>query len=244
MGGIRRRPRANPLLLTATDQHHQRPAVDRGLDVRQRRIGRSADAADRRRWCAVRLHADAQDLRRARRDRRAPVDLRSRNRGPGREPRRHVLEPRQRRACLPGRRSVSLRARRADRQADRDLRRQRPDRLAPRPRSRSAGPERQADEPRRRLQGSADCRRPGWRGAALVAGAHPRVRREDRRLAVDVSHDPAAGRDGLRDVGKGVVDLQRRREQLGRDGARRGTRDCLCADRIGRRRLLWRGPSG
>ena len=131
-----------------------------------------------------------------------------------------------------------------DRQADRDLRRQWADRSAPQPRSRSQEPERQADEPGRRLQGSPDRRRPRRRRVAVVARAHPRVRRENRRLAVDVSHDPSARRDRLRDVGEIVLDPQRRRQQLGRDGARRGTRDCLCADRIRRRRFLRRRPPG
>ena len=128
--------------------------------------------------------------------------------------------------------------------ADRGVRRQRPDRSAPRPRSRSQGAERQADQPGRRLQRSPDRRRPRRRGAAIVTGPHPGLRREDRRPAMDVSHDPAPGRAGVRDVGQGVVDAQRRRQQLGRNGARRGTRDCVRADRIGRRRLLRRGPPG
>ena len=38
----------------------------------------------------------------------------------------------------------------------------------------------------------------------------------DRRTSLDVSHDSASGRARLRDVGEGLLDVQRRRQQLGR----------------------------
>ena len=78
----------------------------------------------------------------------------------------------------------------------------------------------------------ADRRRARQRRPAGVARRYSRVRRPDRRAAVGVPHHSASRRDRLRDVVEGLVDDQRRRQQLAGHGARRAPRHRLRADRI------------
>ena len=73
-----------------------------------------------------------------------------------------------------------------------------------------------------------------------AARRHPRLRRAHRQAAVAVPHDPASRRVRLRDESSRRVEIHRRREQLGRDVDRRGTRHRLHPDRVGHRRLLRR----
>ena len=75
-------------------------------------------------------------------------------------------------------------------------------------------------------------------------GLHPRLRRADRQAAVDLPHDPAAGRVRQRHVGEGLVGLHRQRRRLGTDRGRRRARHGLPAGRVADRRLLRRPPSG
>ena len=98
-----------------------------------------------------------------------------------------------------------------------------------------------ADDAGRRFQGPDDRRRTRQRRASRLAGRHPRLRRAHRRAALDVSYHSASRRSRLRDLAEGLVDLQRRRQQLARHGARRSARHRLRADRIGGGRLLRRG---
>ena len=80
-------------------------------------------------------------------------------------------------------------------------------------------------------------------GLPGIARRHPRLRREDRQAALDLSHDPAARRIRIRDLVEGFLDLQRRRQQLAGHGARRDPRHRLRADRLRVRRFLWRQPA-
>ena len=169
--------------------------------------------------------------------------VRLRPRGPGTEPRRHLLEVRRRRADLRGTGPVPVRDRRAHRPRRPRLRTRRAHRpaRAPRPPGREAG--RAAHEPLRRLRGPRDRRRTRGRGPALVARARPRLRREDGRPALDLPHHPASGRVRLRDVAEGRLEGERRRQQLAGHGGRRGARARLRADRLRRGRLLRREPA-
>ena len=66
------------------------------------------------------------------------------------------------------------------------------------------------------------------------AGGHPGVRRAHGRAAVVVPHDSASRRDRLRYLVRDVMEGERRRQQLGRHGARRVARGRVRAHRIGR----------
>ncbi len=104
-------------------------------------------------------------------------------------------------------------------------------------------PERQSVVPHisgRRAQRSADPRRSRVRRPPRVSRRYPRLQRADGRVAVELSYDPAPGRGRARDVVEGIVARGRRRQQLAGDGARRGARDRLRADRFGRGRFLRR----
>ncbi len=94
----------------------------------------------------------------------------------------------------------------------------------------------------RRLQGHADRRDVGPRSVALGAGRHPRLRREDRRDTLELSHHPASRRVRLRHVAGGGVEGGRRHECLVGGHGRLGARDGLLRDRFGVVRLL-RGES-
>ena len=86
--------------------------------------------------------------------------------------------------------------------------------------------------PGRHLQGHRDHRRARQRRPACIARRYSRVRRQDRKAEVGVSHHSASRRDRLRDVVEGLVDDQRRREQLAGNGPRRAPRHRLRANRV------------
>ncbi len=221
----------------------EREAAGTGVDLRQRRNRRSANATHRRRRRAVCDHADAQDLRLARGDRRAPVDVRLGREGARAEPRRHVLERRfERQARLRGGQPLRLRARRRDRKAHRVVRHRGADRSAPGSRTRSRAAIGRPHLAGRRPQRPADSRRAGLGRTAGVARRRPRLRRTHRQAALELSHHPASRREGIRDVVEGLVAGEWRREQLAGDGARPRPRHRLRADGIGGRGLLRRQP--
>ena len=72
----------------------------------------------------------------------------------------------------------------------------------------------------------------------------PRLRRQDRQAALDLPHDPAAGRIRQRHLGKGIVGLHRQHRRLGADLDRRRARPGVSAGRNADRRLLRRPSAG
>src|SRR3954468_7319515 len=62
MERVRRGPGADAVLQPHADQSNERTAARTCVDLRQRRVGRAADPADRRRWCALRLHPNPEDV--------------------------------------------------------------------------------------------------------------------------------------------------------------------------------------
>ena len=70
------------------------------------------------------------------------------------------------------------------------------------------------------LRGHAHHRQQRSRDAARLAGPHPRIRREDRRAALDLSHHSAARRIRIRHMADGGAQGVRRRERLGRRDGR------------------------
>ena len=99
---------------------------------------------------------------------------------------------------------------------------------------------RPADVARGDLPGPDDRWRPRRRGAADVARRRARLRRAHGRVEMVLPHHPASGRARLRDLAEAGLGVQRRRQQLARDGGRRADGDRLRADRFGGVRLLRR----
>ena len=211
-----------------------------GVDLRHRRDRRAADAAAGRWRRAVRLHALAEGVRGERRDRRASLDLRRRHEEHRAEPGTDVLAERRRAARLRGGGQLRLCARSRDRQSGRELRHRRPHRSPREPRARSRHAGRPADVARRDLPGPDDRWRPRRRGAADVARRRARLRRAHGPVEMVVPHHPASRRARLRDLAEAGLGVQRRRQQLARDGGRRADGDRLCAHRFGGVRLLRR----
>ena len=88
--GLRWRASADTLFPSHANQPREREAADGCLDIQEHRgAGRNADAAHRRRRCALRVRADPQGLCGQRRDREATVDVRLRHSGNG--PNRGVM---------------------------------------------------------------------------------------------------------------------------------------------------------
>ena len=93
-------------------------------------------------------------------------------------------------------------------------------------------------------RGPADHRRPRRRRRWIVARRHPRLDVRTGALGWSFHTIPHPGEDGLRDLVGELVAGERRRQQLGRHGARRGARHRVRADRVGRARLLRRRSAG
>ncbi len=241
--GLRRRPGADPLLAAEADRSNERQATPAGVDLRHRRERRDADAAAGRRRRAVRLHAVAEGVCGERRNRRASVDLRLRPQEHRAEPRIDVLEQRRRAARVRGGRQLRLCARSRHRQACRELRYERPHRSPREPRARAIDAGCPADVAGGDLQGPDDRWRPRRRGTADVARRRARVRRAHRRFEMVLPHHPASGRARLRDLAEAGLGVQRRRQQLARDGGRRADGDRLRAYGFGGVRLLRRRSS-
>ena len=213
------------------------------LDLRFRRSRRPADQPDRRRRRAVRDHAGAQGGRARRRDRDAPLAFDSEHRRPRAESRRHVLVERRRSAHLHRAGTSFMRSTRAPATPIADF-------------GRDGRIDLREDLGRDPATQSVRLTTPGvvYKDLVIVGGRvseglpaspgrHSRLRRADRRAAMDVSHHSASGRIRLRDLAEGGVDLHRRRQQLGGHGGRREPRPRLRADRIGVGRFLRRQPA-
>jgi len=247
---LRRRARVDALLAAQADHPGQRRLAGGRLDLRhRRRVQGLRDAVPARRGarCPLRELAEAARVRARRRHRRAQVELRP-VRGPEdlagyAHPRAHVLGARRGAPHLLRRASVAVRARRPHGQADRELRRQGPDRHAPRLRGPRPGRgQHPRQHARRLLRRPADpgLGRPG--GAALGARRHSRLRHPQRPPEVGLPHDPPPRRARLRHLAKGRLEAQRRRERLVGALARPRARARLRRDRLRVLRLLRRRP--
>ena len=74
-------------------------------------------------------------------------------------------------------------------------------------------------------------------------GLHPRIRRADRQAAVDLPHDPVAGRVRQRDVAEGLVVLHGQHRRVGADQHRSRARHRVSAGRE-RRPAITSAPIG
>ena len=246
LAGVRRHDRQHALLDLEPDHAGECRDAPGGLDVRDaRRVQGLGDAdeprRDRRR--AVWHEPQAARLCARCRDRRGVVELRSELREKGPEP---VPAPRTRRHRRPRPRDVSkqvVRARSQDRSADPVVRRQqRIRRHAQRVRSAGGAHHRECEHPGGRLRRPVHHRQHGGRSTAVVAGRHPRLRRQNRRVAMGLSHHSASRRVRIRHLAAGCVEGVGRRQCLVRRHDRSDARDRLCRHRLGGLRLLWREP--
>ena len=164
--------------------------------------------------------------------------------------RRRLLARRQRSADPRRPRRVSLRAEREDRQDLPGLRRQgtgqpafRREPAAGRALQRQHRPDRRRQRRRRHRQhGRRRRRRPEERSGAR---GRPRLRREDRQAAVDVSRRAAGGRIRQRHLGQRVVEDRRRSRLVESDDARTSSSatSTFRSPRRPRRRMAAGGPA-